>query len=89
MRGAGSAFRLERKDWESFCEYENQLNDLIMMQPLTMLCSHSVPARSLTELLYIASQHHSSITTHDGQSAVIDSHSANRERRGEGSLRPS
>jgi signal transduction histidine kinase len=87
MRGAGSAFWLESKDFESFCEYEKQLNDLITRRPMTMVCIHSLHARSSTELLDSASVHHFSIATHDGQSAVIDSHDADRERPEEVSLR--
>src|SRR6202035_1786641 len=37
MRGAGSAFWLESKDFENFCEYENQLNHLVVEQTMTSL----------------------------------------------------
>ena len=66
MRGAGSAFWLESKDFENFCGYENQLNHLVMEPSMTMLCAHSVPARSARELLGIAYGHNYSITTHNG-----------------------
>jgi len=57
MRASGDAAWLERKDWSSFCHYEKMVNDSLVDQNMTLLCSYPMATSGAADLLDVISTH--------------------------------
>jgi hypothetical protein len=71
LRGTGSTSWVPRSDWESFAEYERQLDESITGHPLKILCSYSLPACGPLELLEAARTHPLAMARRDGGYKII------------------
>ena len=72
IRVSGSIARLEKKEWQDFCEYEEQLNRSISGQPMTVLCTYTLEMSGATELLDVVRNHQFAIAKRQGIWQVIE-----------------
>ena len=57
MRVSANTAWLERKDWNSFCHYEKMINDSVVHQNLTALCTYPMATSGAADLLDVISTH--------------------------------
>jgi signal transduction histidine kinase len=57
MRVSGDAAWLERKDWSSLCHYEKMINDRVVDQNMTVLCTYPMATSGAADLLDVVSTH--------------------------------
>jgi signal transduction histidine kinase len=72
LRVSGNTAWLEKKDWENFREYERQLNESIIGQPMAVLCTYSLVASGAAEILDVARNHQFAIAERSGQWHVVE-----------------
>lgn len=72
MRVSGNTAWLEKKDWKDFCEYEQELNDTVTGQRMTVLCTYPLGASAASELLDVVSTHQFAITKRKGAWEIIE-----------------
>ena len=57
MRVAGDAFWSGTKHWNAFCDYERELADVILGQPVRALCTYSLAASTPGDVLEVSHAH--------------------------------
>jgi hypothetical protein len=57
MRVSGDTYLLQKKDWKDLCEYERVLNEKIIGQPMTVLCTYALARSGAAELLDVVRTH--------------------------------
>jgi DNA-binding CsgD family transcriptional regulator len=57
MRVSGNAFWIESNHWQSFCEYERELDRSLAGQRMLVLCTYSLQASRAVDLLDVARAH--------------------------------
>jgi signal transduction histidine kinase len=57
LRVSGDMAWLERKDWSSFCHYEKMVNDSVVDQNMTLLCTYPMATSGAADLLDVVSTH--------------------------------
>jgi C4-dicarboxylate-specific signal transduction histidine kinase len=72
VRVTGDTAWLERKDWKSFCDYEESLNEAITNQHLAVLCTYPLGACSAGEILDVVRTHQFAIARRSGAWDVIE-----------------
>jgi light-regulated signal transduction histidine kinase (bacteriophytochrome) len=83
MRVSGNTTWLQKKDWQGFCEFEEEVNKPFAVQPMTGLCSYSIAASSAAELLDAARTHQFAIAKRQGQWEVVETTSQLRQAKKE------
>src|SRR3979411_2817138 len=61
LRVSASTAWLERKDWNAFCDYENEVNNSIGNWRMTALCPYPLPGSTAAEILDVTRTHHFAI----------------------------
>lgn len=77
MRVTGNTYWLEKKDWESFYEYENQINERINQYRMIALCSYNLGKCSPSDIIDVVSNHQGTFIIKNGKISIIE----NREHR--------
>ena len=72
MRVTGSAFWLQKKDWDDFNAYEEELNRSIVNLPMTCLCSYPLAASGATEVLDVVRTHQFAVARRRGNWEVVE-----------------
>jgi C4-dicarboxylate-specific signal transduction histidine kinase len=72
VRVAGDTAWLEKKDWNDFCEYEEQLNASVADQRLALLCVYPITACSAAEILDVVRTHQFATAKRRGNWEVIE-----------------
>jgi PAS domain S-box-containing protein len=73
VRANGDESWVNRKEWESFIEYENKLTPIISKQRLIVLCTYPLSkSGAATDLLDIAMAHESAIVKRKGKWEVLE-----------------
>jgi hypothetical protein len=72
MRVSGDTSWLERKDWGSFCHYEKVLNDSVVDQKMTLLCTYPMATSGAADLLDVISTHHFAVAMRNGSWELIE-----------------
>jgi C4-dicarboxylate-specific signal transduction histidine kinase len=57
LRISASAAWLERKDWQAFCDYENEVNHSINNWRMTALCTYPLAGSTAAEILDVTRTH--------------------------------
>jgi signal transduction histidine kinase len=57
LRVSGDAAWLEREDWSSLCHYEKMVNDSMVDQNMTLLCTYPMATSGAADLLDVISTH--------------------------------
>ena len=72
VRVTGDTAWLESKDWRSFCEYEESLNQAVANQRLAVLCTYPLAACGAAEILDVVRTHQFAVTKRCGSWDVIE-----------------
>jgi len=71
MRVSGNTTWLERRDWSGFCHYEKVLNDSIVNQNMTVLCTYPMATSGASDLLDVVSTHQFAVAMRNGSRELI------------------
>jgi hypothetical protein len=72
MRVSGDAAWLERKDWSSLCHYEKVLNDSVVDQNVTALCTYPLATSGAADVLDVISTHQFAVAMRNGSWELIE-----------------
>ncbi|HMJ47580.1 MAG TPA: PAS domain S-box protein, partial [Ferruginibacter sp.] len=72
MRVSGDTFWLKENDWKDFSAYEKQLNDSIIDQPMTALCTYPLSKTGATAILDVVHAHQFTIARRKGKWETIE-----------------
>jgi C4-dicarboxylate-specific signal transduction histidine kinase len=72
MRVSASTSWLERKDWSSFCHYEKLVNDSVVDQNMTVLCTYPMATSGAADLLDVVSTHQFAVAMRNGSWELIE-----------------
>ncbi|MEK6302037.1 MAG: MEDS domain-containing protein [Acidobacteriota bacterium] len=72
MRVSGDTFWLAEKDWKDFFAYEKQLNESIIGQHMTVLCTYPLAKSGAAEVLDVVQAHQFAIARRQGEWEVIE-----------------
>ena len=72
MRVSGDTAWLERKDWSSLCHYERVLNDSVVDQKMTVLCTYPMATNGAADLLDVISTHQFAVAMRNGSWQLIE-----------------
>ncbi|MCU1299716.1 MAG: sensory transduction histidine kinase, partial [Acidobacteriaceae bacterium] len=72
VRVTGDTAWLRKKDWRSFCEYEESLNQAVANQRLAVLCTYPLAACGAAEILDVVQTHQFAVTKRRGGWDVIE-----------------
>lgn len=72
VRVTGDTAWLEKKDWKSFMEYEDALNESVANQRLAVLCTYPLAACGASEILDVVRTHQFAIARRRGGWDVIE-----------------
>jgi len=72
MRVSGNTAWLERKDWSSFCHYEKVINDNVVDQNTTVLCTYPMTTSGAADLLDVISTHQFAVAMRNGSWELIE-----------------
>jgi hypothetical protein len=73
LRVSGNTAWLERKDWSSFCHYEKMMNDSVVDQKMTVLCTYPMATSGAADLLDVVSTHQFAGAMRNGCWELIES----------------
>jgi DNA-binding CsgD family transcriptional regulator len=66
VRASGNAFWIGTKHWKEFCEYEQELDRSLADQKMIVLCTYSLQASRIVDMLDVARAHQCSIVRRKG-----------------------
>ena len=72
MRVSANTAWLERKDWSSFCHYEKMINDSLVDQNVTALCTYPMATSGVADLLDGVSTHQFAGAMRNGSWELIE-----------------
>ena len=72
VRVTGDSAWLEKQDWKNFCEYEDSINQSIVNQRLTVLCTYPLAAFGAEDILDVVRTHQFAVTNRRGTWDVIE-----------------
>jgi PAS domain S-box-containing protein len=72
MRVSGDTFWLTEKDWKDFFAYEKQLNESIVDQPMTVLCTYPLAKSGAGEVLDVVQAHQFAIARRQGEWEIVE-----------------
>jgi DNA-binding CsgD family transcriptional regulator len=81
LRASGNAFWLETDLWDSFLEYEEELQRSLVGKRMIALCTYPLPTSRATDLLDVARAHHVAATRRNGQWDFVESSQLAEARR--------
>lgn len=67
LRVSGNAFWMEKNCWESFRQYEDELNGLAADRRMLLLCTYSLQAARAVDVLDVAVSHHFTLARRRGR----------------------
>jgi len=86
LRLTGNTFFLEKKDWQSFADYEAAVNNVIGKYRMIAICSHCLDKCGAAELIDVVINHRFSVIKREGDWKIIES---SERKRTEEALRQS
>jgi signal transduction histidine kinase len=72
MRVSGNTTWLERKDWSSFCHYEKTINESVVDQNMTLLCTYPMATSGASDLLDVVGTHQFAVAMRNGSWELIE-----------------
>jgi len=73
LRVSADTFWLAKRDWKDFFAYEKQVNDWIINQSMTVMCTYPLAKSGATEVLDVVQAHQFAIARRQGEWEVIES----------------
>ena len=85
MRVSGNAFWIGTKHWKEFCDYEHELDRSLAGQKMIVLCTYSLQASRIVDMLDVARAHQCSIVRRKGDWEFLETpYSSGPSRKSEG-----
>ncbi|MDD4248124.1 MAG: PocR ligand-binding domain-containing protein, partial [Methanosarcina sp.] len=78
VRSNGNTFWLEKKDWNNFVEYEENIDNVIASFHMMALCTYCLDRCSATEIIEVVNNHQFALIKRDGEWERIESARRNR-----------
>ena len=72
LRLSGNTFWLERKDWESFTDYEASVNDVIKKYKMLALCTYSLTKCTAADVLDVVRNHEFALIKREGDWELLE-----------------
>ncbi|HEY5723499.1 MAG TPA: MEDS domain-containing protein [Allosphingosinicella sp.] len=72
LRVSGNAFWMERHLWETFSQYEAELDEAVAGRPMLVLCTYRLSAARAVDILDVAVTHNFTIARRDGRWEYIE-----------------
>lgn len=72
LRLSGNTFWLERKDWESFTDYEAAINDVIGKYNMMALCTYSLEKCNGADVLDVVRNHEFALVKREGEWELLE-----------------
>ena len=73
LRLSGNTFWLEKKDWNSFVDYEGEIDSIIGNYPMVALCTYSLERCNATEIIDVVINHQFALVKKEGKWEQIES----------------
>jgi PAS domain S-box-containing protein len=73
LRASADTFWLADKDWKDFCHYEKQVDNWIINQPMTVLCTYPLAKSGATAVLDVVQSHQFAIARRQGEWEFVES----------------
>jgi len=74
LRISASTAWLERKDWQAFCDYENEVNHSISRWRMTALCTYPLAGSTAAEILDVTRTHQFAIARRNRGWEVVETY---------------
>jgi DNA-binding CsgD family transcriptional regulator len=71
MRASGNAFWMNTKRWQTFVEYEQELDRALAGEPVLMLCTYAIPKSRAADLLDVVKAHEITVARRRGAWEVV------------------
>ena len=84
LRLTGNTFWLEKKDWQRFADYEEEINNVISQYRMIALCTYSLDRCGVQEVIDVINNHQSTLIRRSGRWTLVESMS---KRQAEEALR--
>ncbi|HEY3360644.1 MAG TPA: PAS domain S-box protein [Methanosarcina sp.] len=81
LRLSGNTFWLEKKDWTSFVDYEEEIDSIISNYPMIALCTYSLEKCSATEIIDVVINHQFALIKKEGRWTQIESSRRKKEEK--------
>lgn len=72
LRLSGNTFWLEKKDWKSFFDYEEVVNNVIGNKDIIALCTYSLKKCGIAEVLDVIANHQFAIIKRDNKWSIVE-----------------
>lgn len=72
LRVSGNAFWMERHLWDTFRQYEAELDEAVAGRPMLVLCTYSLRAARAVDMLDVAVTHHFTIARRGGRWEYVE-----------------
>ncbi|WP_292388177.1 PAS domain S-box protein [Methanosarcina sp. UBA5] len=79
LRLSGNTFWLEKKDWNSFVDYEEEIDSIISNYSMIALCTYSLDKCSATEIIDVVINHQFALVKKEEKWTQIESSRRKRE----------
>ncbi|MGB9939096.1 PAS domain S-box protein [Methanosarcina sp.] len=73
LRLTGNTFWLEKKDWNDFVDYEEEIDSIIGSYPIIALCTYSLGKCNATEIIDVVINHQFALIKREGKWEQIES----------------
>lgn len=71
LRVTGNTFWLKKRDWESFADYETEVDSVIHKYRMIAICTYSIDKCGANEVLDVVSRHRSGLILREGKWEII------------------
>ena len=73
LRLAGNTYWLEKKEWNDFKKYEEEVDDIIRNHKMIALCPYSLDKCGASEIIDVIGNHKSALIKREGKWEIIES----------------
>ena len=73
LRLSGNTFWLEKKDWQAFTDYEQEVDDVISRYPMMALYSYSLDQCGVQEVIDVLNNHQRTLVRRAGKWTLVES----------------
>jgi DNA-binding CsgD family transcriptional regulator len=72
IRVSGDAFWMKKRHWNDFCDYEKELDEILVGQKMIALCTYSLRASKAADILDVVRTHRYTIVRRDHDFEILE-----------------
>src|SRR5256886_1314497 len=80
LRGSGDLGWLQRKDWEAFDRYEDEIHSFLRARRMVVLCTYPLATSKASDVFDTARTHHLAIAHREGRCEMIETPTLKRTK---------